>query len=57
MGDFVGFLAAINLYIAYNFSQQIQVNFTLSGTAEPTIAFIILQIIFLSRYIAGKTEQ
>ena len=50
------FVAAINLYIAYNFSEQIWVNFKLFGMTGLTVAFIILQMIFLSRYIAGKTE-
>ena len=45
------FVAVINLYIAYNFSEQMWVNFKVFGLLGLTVAFIILQVVFLSRYI------
>ncbi|MDW3095292.1 MAG: septation protein A [Gammaproteobacteria bacterium] len=54
---FFVFIAAINLYIAYNFSEEIWVNFKLFGMIGLTIAFIIIQMIILSRYIIVKPED
>lgn len=50
-------VAAANLYIAYNFSEEFWVNFKLFGMTGLTFLFIILQIIVLSRYISTKTEE
>ena len=50
-------VAAINLYIAYNFSEEIWVNFKLFGMMGLTIAFIIIQMVVLSRYITVKPEE
>ena len=54
---FFVFIAAINLYIAYNFSEEIWVNFKLFGMMGLTIAFIIIQMIILSRYITINPEK
>jgi len=54
---FFVFVAAINLYIAYNFSEEIWVNFKLFGMMGLTIAFIIIQMILLSRYITVKPKE
>jgi intracellular septation protein len=54
---FFVFIAVINLYIAYNFSEEIWVNFKLFGMMGLTIAFIIIQMIILSRYITVKPEE
>jgi len=45
----------INLYVAYNFSEESWVNFKLFGMMGLTISFILLQTIYISRYI--KEEQ
>lgn len=50
-------IAAINLYIAYNFSEEFWVNFKLFGIIGLTFAFIIIQVILLSRYISTKSEE
>ena len=50
-------IAAINLYIAYNFSEEFWVNFKLFGMMGLTFAFIIIQILVLSRYISTKSEE
>lgn len=50
-------VAVINLYIAYNFSEEIWVNFKLFGMIGLTIAFLIIQMIILNRYITIKPEE
>ncbi len=50
-------VAVINLYIAYNFSEGIWVNFKLFGMMGLTIAFIIIQMVVLNRYITVKPEE
>ncbi len=50
-------IAAINLYIAYNFSEEIWVNFKLFGMIGLTFAFVIIQVMLLSRYISTKSEE
>ena len=50
-------IAAINLYIAYNFSEEVWVNFKLFGMIGLTFLFIIMQIIILSRYSTIKSEE
>lgn len=44
-------LGGINLYVAYNFGDEAWVNFKLYGITLATIAFSILQTIFLMRYL------
>lgn len=43
-------LGFINLYVVYNFSTTIWVNFKLFGTLGLTIFFIVLQSIYMSRH-------
>jgi intracellular septation protein len=50
-------IAVINLYIAYNFSEEVWVNFKLFGMIGLTFLFIIMQIIILSRYSTIKSEE
>jgi len=50
-------IAALNLYIAYTFSEETWVNFKLFGVIGLTIVFMIIQMIFLSRFIANKSEE
>ena len=50
-------LAALNLYIAYSFSEEFWVGFKLFGVIGLTILFIIMQMMFLSRYIVVKSEE
>lgn len=49
----VGF---VNLYVIFNFNTEIWVNFKLFGMLGLTILFVILQAIYLSRYIT-ETEE
>ena len=50
-------VAVINLYIAYNFSEEFWVNFKLFGMIGLTFAFIVIQMVILSRYISIKPEE
>jgi len=45
------FLGAVNLFVIYTFDTDIWVNFKLFGMLGLTFAFVILQAIFLSRYL------
>ncbi|MEE9354463.1 MAG: septation protein A [Methylococcaceae bacterium] len=52
----------VNLYVIYNFDTETWVNFKLFGMLGLTLAFVLLQAIFLSRYITDpetetKTEE
>ena len=50
-------LALLNLYIAYNFSEEFWVGFKFFGVMGLTILFIIMQVMILNRYIAVKSEE
>lgn len=50
----VGF---INLYIMYNFDLDTWVNFKLFGLMGLTLAFVIFQVIFLSRYLKEQQDS
>lgn len=45
------FMGLLNLYIIYNFDTNTWVNFKLFGTLGLTAVFIILQVIFLAKYL------
>ena len=44
-------LAALNVLIAYNFSEEIWVNFKLFGSLGLTVLFVIGQALWFSRHI------
>lgn len=48
---FFVFLGALNLYVAFNFEEQIWVNFKLFGMMGLTFLFVIGQTFYLSRHI------
>jgi intracellular septation protein len=53
----VGFFilsGAVNLYVAFNFSEDVWVDFKLFGLLGMTIVFIILQGIYLSSQMQNK---
>jgi len=52
---FLVFLGAANLYVAYNFSEQVWVNFKLFGLMGFTLIFVIAQSLYLARYL--QTEE
>ena len=48
---FFASIGAINIYVIYNFDTDTWVNFKLFGILGITIAFVILQSIFMAKYI------
>ncbi len=44
-------LGVANLYVVYNFSTNVWVNFKLFGTLSITVIFIILQAFYIAKYI------
>jgi intracellular septation protein len=53
---FFAFLGALNLWVAFNFNTDIWVNFKLFGATGLMLVFIILQAVFLGRYMAPETK-
>jgi intracellular septation protein len=51
---FFAFMGAANLYVAYNFSTDAWVNFKLFGAAGLMLLFVVLQAVFLARYVEEK---
>jgi intracellular septation protein len=45
-------LGCVNLYVAYNFSTEVWVNFKLFGTLGFFFIFALLQVVYLSKYIS-----
>lgn len=51
------FMGLINLYVAYNYSEETWVNFKLFGMMGLTIAFVFIQAFYLSRYMEPDREN
>lgn len=51
------FMGGINLYVAFNYSEETWVNFKLFGMMGLTLAFVFVQAIFLSRYMEPDEEE
>jgi intracellular septation protein len=51
---FFAFMGAANLYVAYSFSTDAWVNFKLFGGMGMLLAFVLLQAVYLARYIDDK---
>ena len=54
---FFGFMGAANLYVAYNFSTDAWVNFKLFGGMGLMLVFIVLQALYMSRYLQEKEQR
>ena len=52
---FFAVMGGLNLYVAFNFSETIWVNFKLFGGMGLMFAFVLLQGLFLSRYMEDKS--
>jgi intracellular septation protein len=55
----IGFFLAmglLNLYVAYNFSEDTWVNFKLFGMLGLTLAFVIAQSLYLSRHLVPEKD-
>jgi len=55
-GGFFSLMGALNLYIAFNYPLEFWVNFKLFGFIGLMIVFVVIQSIYLSRYVK-ETEQ
>lgn len=54
---FFGVMGAINLYVVYNYSTDTWVDFKLFGFTGLMFAFIILQALFLGKYMEKNDDQ
>ena len=50
-------MGALNLWVAYSWSTDIWVNFKLFGTMGMTIVFVLLQGIYLSRFMKDPGDE
>jgi intracellular septation protein len=53
VGFFV-FMGALNLYVAYNYSTDLWVNFKLFGGMGLMLLFVVVQALFLARHVEDK---
>jgi len=51
---FFAFMGAANLYVAYNYSTDLWVNFKLFGGVGLMLLFVVAQSLFLAKYVAEK---
>jgi len=51
---FFAFMGALNLYVAYNFSTDLWVNFKLFGGMGLMLLFVVIQALFLARHVEEK---
>ena len=54
---FFAFSAALNLFVAYGFSEEVWVNFKMFGLLGLTLVFILLQAIYLTRHLPEQTTE
>ena len=50
-------MGVLNLFVAYNFSEEIWVNFKLFGMMGLTIVFVIGQAFYLARHVTDKERE
>jgi intracellular septation protein len=51
---FFAFMGGLNLYVAYNYSTDLWVNFKLFGGMGLMLAFVVIQALFLARHVEDK---
>jgi intracellular septation protein len=56
-GMFFLFMGALNLWVAYNFSTDVWVNFKLFGGFGLIFAFVIAQALWLSKYVQEEPPK
>lgn len=54
---FFSLLGIVNLYVAFNYSTDIWVNFKLFGATGMMLVFVLLQGLLLSKYVEADKEQ
>lgn len=56
-GVFFLAMGLLNLYVAYGYSEAVWVNFKLFGLTGLTFVFVILQSLYLARFMSDETPQ
>lgn len=51
------FMGSLNLYMAYNYSTDVWVNFKLFGGAGLTLLFILMQAIYLNKHLVEQEVE
>ncbi len=51
---FFAFISTLNIFVAYNFSESVWVNFKLFGILGLTVGFVAVQAVYLSKHIQTK---
>jgi intracellular septation protein len=51
---FFAFMGGLNLYVAYNYSTDLWVNFKLFGGMGLMLGFVLVQALFLARHVEDK---
>jgi len=54
---FFAFIGVLNLIIAYNFSEDLWVDFKMFGVLGLTLVFIVVQAIYLQKYAAETPQE
>lgn len=54
---FFAFMGALNLYVAYNFSTDLWVNFKLFGGMGLMLLFVVVQSAFLAKYVEEEKPK
>jgi intracellular septation protein len=52
---FFAFMGGLNLYVAYNYSTDLWVNFKLFGGTGLMLAFVVIQSLVLAKYMQDKS--
>ncbi len=50
-------MGIVNIYVAYNYSEETWVNFKLFGLMGMTIVFVILQAFYLARFMTDQDQD
>jgi intracellular septation protein len=50
-------MGVLNLFVAYNFSESAWVNFKLFGGIGLMVVFVLIQGLYLSRFVQGEEKE
>ncbi|MDF0605622.1 septation protein A [Neisseriaceae bacterium TC5R-5] len=53
---FFGLMGALNLFVAYRFSEDVWVNFKMFGTLGLMLVFVVAQSLFLAKYVVEEKK-
>ena len=54
---FFAFMGLVNIYVAFNFSEETWVDFKLFGMLGLTLVFIIAQGFYMAKYMPRESES